>query len=165
MKCVSLQCGIRERARARLWHSILPGESKVSAPGLKFLGPARRFTRSRGYRLSSREVMPSSRREYQILPFLPLRPRAAILPDMARSYETVCRARSNMRVESVVEESDRREKFHRADFGARARENRRLSRAVLGENIDFHFHLAPFNTDEQRPPTASGIRHYLARLI
>lgn len=42
-------------------------ESKVSALGLKFLGPARRFTRSRGYRLSSQEVMPSSRREYQIL--------------------------------------------------------------------------------------------------
>lgn len=42
-------------------------ESKVSALGLKFLGPAQRFTRSRGYRLSSQEVMPSSRREYQIL--------------------------------------------------------------------------------------------------
>lgn len=50
--------------------SLLPldiaRESKVSALGLKFLGPAQRFTRSRGYGLSSQEVMPSSRREYQI---------------------------------------------------------------------------------------------------
>lgn len=51
-------------------------ESKVSALGLKFLGPAQRFTRSRGYRLSFQEVMPSSRREYQILHRYTLSPRS-----------------------------------------------------------------------------------------
>lgn len=148
-------------------------ESKVSALGLKFLGPAQRFTRSRGYRLSSQEVMPSSRREYQILRryavFFTL-PR----PRISHVFEPVSRVASQvLRVPANLSALKNLCKFPRIRIsaegcalrGAKIADYHAACVTVLGENIDFHFHLAPFNTDEQRLPTASGIRHYLARLI
>lgn len=70
-------------------------ESKVSALGLKFLGPAQRFTRSRGYRLSSQEVMPSSRREYQILRQTVCR--LSTLPRISHVFKPVSRVASRRR--------------------------------------------------------------------
>lgn len=132
----------RIRELALPWHSILPGESKVSALGLKFLGPAQRFTRSRGYRLSSQEVMPSSRREYQILLLLwralhastPI-PRIPGYP----GYSSPCRARRRYTyyVRANLSALKNPRKSHRVDFSrgiaphraapCRARENRGLS--------------------------------------
>lgn len=146
-------------------------ESKVSALGLKFLGPAQRFTRSRGYRLSSQEVMPSSRREYQILHRHAPSLHAPVLAYLARiqarvpgrtagTYEPIFRPLKNLR------KFPRARGFQPRDARcAKITDYHAACVTMLGENIDFHFHLAPFNTNEQRPPTASGIRHYLARLI
>lgn len=166
-------CQLVESAKPRALD--IARESEVSALGLKFLGPAQRFTRSRGYRLSSQEVMPSSRREYQILrctfPAARLSPRTYSSPARAAHDRAAPQVRT--RSQSFSSLRNPRE-FPRApapgfQLGRVApRENRAdyaRSRDRARENIDFHFHLAPFNTDEQRPPTASGARHYLARLI
>jgi len=152
-------CQLVESANSLLVLDIAR-ESKVSAPGLKFLGPAQRFTRSRGYRLSSQEVMPSSRREYQIL-------QRCALSRHALSAPFAYLARIQVRVPGHEPIFRRWKISSHADFnrGMRRADYHTVRVTVLEENIDFHFHLAPFNTDEQRPPTASGIRHYLARLI
>lgn len=144
-------------------------ESKVSALGLKFLGPAQRFTRSRGYRLSSQEVMPSSRHEYQILYRYVLSLHAPVR--VSRTYSSPCPGshrryvRANLSALKNLCIFPRTSDFNRGMRRVKIANYHAACATVLRENIDFHFHLAPFNTDQQRPPIASGIRHYLARLI
>jgi len=120
-------------------------ESKVSALGLKFLGPAQRFTRSRGYGLSSQEVMPSSRREYQIYrrcapPLISLSLSLSLSRFLSHSFSLFTLSRSRIpyvfkpvsrvapQVRANLSPLKNPRKFSRADFSRGTRENCGLSR-------------------------------------